>query len=142
MNTVASLRTQGITAREACDALGVSAATFYRRHQPQPLRVARPRPSPPRALPAAEREHVLEVLHSERFVDSSPAQVSATLGVVSTLPVMRPPWLLASSPWDQPPPSNCRSTRNFRPRLVLRTHAYNLIQPHTKIFCINLYRLL
>lgn len=79
MNTVASLRTQGISAREACDALGVSAATFYRRQQPQPIRVPRPRPSPPRALPAAEREHVLEVLHSERFVDSSPAQVSATL---------------------------------------------------------------
>ena len=79
MNTVASLRTQGITAREACDALGVSAATFYRRGQPRPVRVTRPRPSPPRTLPAAEREHVLEVLHSERFVDSSPAQVSATL---------------------------------------------------------------
>jgi len=79
MNTVASLRTQGISAREACDALGVSAATFYRRHQPRPIRVTRPRPSPPRALPAAERKQVLEVLHSERFVDSSPAQVSATL---------------------------------------------------------------
>lgn len=79
MNTVVSLRTQGISAREACDALGVSAATFYRRQQPQPLRVARPRPSPPRVLPAEERKQVLEVLHSERFVDSSPAQVSATL---------------------------------------------------------------
>jgi putative transposase len=79
MSTVASLRTQGISAREACDALGVSSATYYRRQQPQSARVARPRPSPPRALPAAEREHVLEVLHSERFVDSSPAQVSATL---------------------------------------------------------------
>ncbi len=79
MNTVASLRTQGISTREACDALGVCAATFYRRQRPPPIRVARPRPAPPRALPAAEREHVLEVLHSERFVDSSPAQVSATL---------------------------------------------------------------
>ena len=79
MSTVTSLRIQGISAREACDALGVSSATYYRRQQPQPARVARSRPSPPRALPAAEREHVLEVLHSERFVDSSPAQVSATL---------------------------------------------------------------
>ena len=36
-------------------------------------------PVPARALSAAEREAVLGVLHSKRFVDSSPAQVWATL---------------------------------------------------------------
>jgi putative transposase len=79
MSTVTSLRTQGISAREACDALDVSSATYYRRQHPQPARAARHPPSPPRALSAAERQHVLEILHSERFVDSSPGQVSATL---------------------------------------------------------------
>ena len=64
MNTVASLRTQGISAREACDTLGVSAATFYRRQQPQPIRVPRPRPSPPPALPAAARAPLPGVLPS------------------------------------------------------------------------------
>ena len=34
---------------------------------------------PPGRCPSAEREAVLEVLHCERFVDSSPAQVYATL---------------------------------------------------------------
>ena len=79
MSTVTSLRTQGISAREACDALDVSSATYYRRQHPQPARAARHPPSPPRALSAAERQHVLEILHSERFVDSSPGHVSATL---------------------------------------------------------------
>ena len=38
-----------------------------------------PRPSPRRALSATEREQTLEILHSPRFVDASPAQVYATL---------------------------------------------------------------
>ena len=33
---------------------------------------ARPRPAPERALTLPERARVLEVLHSERFVDASP----------------------------------------------------------------------
>jgi putative transposase len=39
----------------------------------------RPRQAPARALSGLERDQVLGVLHSERFVDSSPAQVWATL---------------------------------------------------------------
>jgi putative transposase len=65
--------------RPACRALGASHATIYRRRRPPAPRPCRPRPAPPRALSEAERERVLEVLHSERFVDSSPAQVWATL---------------------------------------------------------------
>jgi putative transposase len=67
--------------RPACRALGVAPATLYRRRQPP---ASRPEPErapapPPRVLSSVEREAVLEVLRSERFVDASPAQVWATL---------------------------------------------------------------
>ena len=65
--------------RPACRALGAAHATIYRRRRPPTPRAARPRPAPARALSEAEREAVLAELHSERFVDSSPAQVWATL---------------------------------------------------------------
>jgi putative transposase len=61
----------------ACDALGVVRSSFYRQQHPAP--VAEPRPAPPRALSAAERETVLAHLHEERFQDRSPAAVQATL---------------------------------------------------------------
>ena len=53
----------------ACEALGVSRATFYRRQRPVSEH-QQPRPTPARALCEAEREHVLDVLASTRF-DSS-----------------------------------------------------------------------
>jgi len=62
----------------ACRALGVSRATFYRRKRPTPGH-QQPRPTPARALNCEERERVVEVLSSERFVDRSPAEVFATL---------------------------------------------------------------
>jgi putative transposase len=65
--------------RPACRALGAAPATIYRRRRPPEPRPHRPRPVPAKALAEAEREAVLEVLHSERFVDASPAQVWATL---------------------------------------------------------------
>ena len=65
--------------RPACRALGASHATIYRRRSPPAPRLGRPRAVPARALSQAEREAVLELLHSERFVDCSPAQVWATL---------------------------------------------------------------
>jgi putative transposase len=63
--------------RSACDALGVVRSSFYR--QQQPAAIAVPRPTPARALSAAERETVLAHLHEERFQDRSPAAVQATL---------------------------------------------------------------
>ena len=61
----------------ACRALGVPRATLYRRMRPAvPGRV---RPTPERALDAAERRVVLDHLHSERFRDKAPAEVFATL---------------------------------------------------------------
>ncbi len=61
----------------ACQALDVSRATVYRRRQPRPAAVPRPRPA--RALTDAERHAVLDHLHSPRFVDHAPAAVYATL---------------------------------------------------------------
>ena len=65
--------------RPACRALGAAPATVYRRRNPPPAREPRPRRPPDRALSEAEREALLAELHSQRFVDSSPAQVWATL---------------------------------------------------------------
>jgi putative transposase len=70
--------------RAACAAVGTPQASYYRRH-----RASRPpaRPEPvhqrhraqPRALAPAERQVILEVLHSDRFADTAPAEVWATL---------------------------------------------------------------
>ena len=68
----------------ACRAVGQPRASWYRRHRqsppPPPARWRRPAPAPqPRALSATERQQVLEVLHQERFWDTAPAGVYATL---------------------------------------------------------------
>jgi putative transposase len=68
-----------IGTRPACRALGAAPATIYRRRNPPPARPARPRPRPAKALTDAERAAVLAELCSERFADSAPAQVYATL---------------------------------------------------------------
>jgi putative transposase len=68
-----------IGTRPACRALGTSPATIYRRRRPPEPRPPRPRAPSPRALSEPEREAVLVELHSERFIDSAPAQVWATL---------------------------------------------------------------
>jgi len=64
-----------------CAALGVARATLYRHRRrasaaPAPAPVER---SSPRALDVKERQAVLATLHSERFVDQSPAAVYARL---------------------------------------------------------------
>jgi len=68
-----------IGTRPACRALGASAATIYRRRRPPAPRMPKPRPTPARALSGPERQQVLDVLHSERFVDVSPEETYATL---------------------------------------------------------------
>jgi putative transposase len=68
-----------IGTRPACRALGAAPATIYRRRRPPEPRSPRPRPAPARALSEPERQAVLAELHSERFVDSSPEEVYATL---------------------------------------------------------------
>jgi putative transposase len=65
----------------ACRALGVARATLYRGRRPAtgPRPMARPRPAPRRALNAEQRQEVLALLHSSRFVDAAPAEIYATL---------------------------------------------------------------
>ena len=76
MQTVAELGPRlGIA--PTCAALEVARASYYRGLKP-PVELA-PRPTPARALPAEERQAVLEVLHEPRFVDLAPAEVYATL---------------------------------------------------------------
>jgi putative transposase len=63
-----------------CRSVGISRASFYRRRQAAAPSMPRPPRAPsPRALVLAERQAVLDVLHSDRFVDQSPAEVQATL---------------------------------------------------------------
>lgn len=68
-----------VSVREACNALDVARATYYRMQRSPVPRPPSKRPTPPRALTAEERQAVLKTLHSARFIDRSPAQVVATL---------------------------------------------------------------
>jgi putative transposase len=63
----------------ACAAVGRARASHYRRLRPPVQGPARPRPVPPNALTAGERDAVREALRSARFVDRAPAQAWATL---------------------------------------------------------------
>jgi len=81
MSAAAEELARQIPVKRACAALGVSRSSLYRRRG-QPTGQASPSPTPtehPRALSQEERSQVLEVLHSERFQDSPPRQVWATL---------------------------------------------------------------
>lgn len=63
----------------ACASLSMSRSSYYRhenrQHIAQNLVIRRP----PLSLSLSERDHVLQVLHSERFVDFAPAEIHATL---------------------------------------------------------------
>jgi putative transposase len=65
--------------RRALRALGAAPATWYRRCAPRQPAVARPRPAPPLALSAPEREHILATLNSPRFADTTPYTAWARL---------------------------------------------------------------
>lgn len=68
-----------IGTRPACRALGASPATIYRRRRPPEPQQRKPRPKPARSLSESEQAAVLAELHSERFLDASPAAVWASL---------------------------------------------------------------
>ncbi len=73
-----------IGTRAACAAAGVAQASWYRRHRASPPPARRPAVPhrdrvQPRALSPAERAAILGVLHAERFADTAPAEVWATL---------------------------------------------------------------
>jgi len=63
-----------------CQSVGLARASLYRRRQPaRPASIAPAARQSPRALVPTERQAILDVLHSDRFVDQSPAEVHATL---------------------------------------------------------------
>lgn len=68
-----------IGTRRACRALNAASATIYRHRRPPEPKPKQERTPSPRRLSPAEEEEALELLRSERFVDSAPAQVVATL---------------------------------------------------------------
>ena len=76
MAATRSLSTE-IGIKPACDAFGIVRSGFYRGQGP--ATAPAPRPSPPRTLSSEERQAVLATLHSDRFVDTAPATVYATL---------------------------------------------------------------
>jgi len=79
MTAVTTVTTTGETSA-LCASVGVSRAAFYRRRRPaSPSRPRAARAPSARALKAGERQAVLDVLHSARFVDQAPAEVHATL---------------------------------------------------------------
>lgn len=80
METALSLSPE-VGIRPACESLGISRATFYRkRKKDQALDpVPNERRCHPRALSLKERQEVLDILHSDRFVDKAPHEVYATL---------------------------------------------------------------
>jgi putative transposase len=65
--------------QRACQLVGRSRATHYRRRQPRPQRLRRPRVAPPNKLSPAERAAVLVTLNHESFADKSVARVWATM---------------------------------------------------------------
>jgi len=76
MNEALSIMPEvGITA--ACAALGASRATLSRRRKPKLAKDFRKRQK--RALSEEERQKVLDVMNSERFMDAAPREVYASL---------------------------------------------------------------
>lgn len=68
---------QTVGIKEACEVLNVPRSSVYRSRETKAE--PKPRATPARALSAAEKGAVREVLNSERFCDQSPRQVYATL---------------------------------------------------------------
>jgi putative transposase len=68
-----------VGAAAACRALDIARPTFYRQLGVKIKETPTTRPAPPRALSTLERQEVLGVLHTDRFVDKAPTEVYATL---------------------------------------------------------------
>jgi putative transposase len=81
MDAVIALPPASGATAATCAALGLSRASVHRRRTRLTQPPAEPalRPSPPRALSAAERQTVLDLLREPRFADLAPAEVYATL---------------------------------------------------------------
>jgi len=79
MDVIEELDDPEVPIVQACAALGISRATLYRQTQPPMPASAPVRPPSPRRLSDPERQAVLDVLHSDEFVDQPPPEVYARL---------------------------------------------------------------
>ena len=71
---------KAVNVQQACAALVVPRASFYRWQNPEEDdREERQRPAPPLALSGEEEKAVLEILHADRFVDQAPLEIYNTL---------------------------------------------------------------
>jgi putative transposase len=68
-----------VSHRAAAGLSGISRATAHRQGVYGPARPPVPRPAPVNRLSEAERARILAVLNSDRFVDTTPVEVFATL---------------------------------------------------------------
>lgn len=77
---VAESLAKEVNIRQACNALTIPLSGFYRwKHRDESQKQERIRPVSPLALSEEERQGVLDVLHSDRFVDMAPQEVYAAL---------------------------------------------------------------
>ena len=67
--------------KAACEALGISRASLYRQKETRQTPIVEPakRSAPARALGPEEKRRVIELMHSERFMDKAPQEIHATL---------------------------------------------------------------
>lgn len=79
MDALEDLDDPHVSMTRACQALGASRATLYRRMAPPVPPSGKPRPPSHRRLPEAERQRILQVLYSDEFIDQPPREVYATL---------------------------------------------------------------
>ena len=79
MDVIEELDDPTVPIVQACAALGISRATLYRQTQPVKLFSVPVRAPSPRRLSDTEQQGLLNVFHSDEFVDQPPHEVYATL---------------------------------------------------------------
>jgi putative transposase len=79
MMEAAEMLASDVGLQSACRVLGVSRAGVYRKRVGAKPLFPKDRSASARALNPAERQVVLDTLHSERFMDKAPQEVYATL---------------------------------------------------------------
>ncbi len=81
MIQLASQLSSDVGKTAACEALQVPRATFYRfqNRKNRSENTIKKRPAPPLALKPQECQTVVDILHSERFLDDTPYEIYATL---------------------------------------------------------------
>lgn len=71
---------QNVHVKKACKALGIPRASYYYyQKSKKTLSCKRGYSTPPLALSLQEKQAVLDILHSERFIDKAPCEIYAIL---------------------------------------------------------------